>query len=141
MNRIKLLLFLMLTLLGGCAVPLEQARSTSLGARHLAAGETVSTELDLRCKKLDNQRTTWGAMGKGAAALAGGSGVSTIPLDGHRDAQIAMAATSAGLAAFSLTALYVEGKKEEAWARECAARPFSREPEGESPEVEESQLE
>lgn len=99
----------------GCSVSLEGARRES-GV--LGADSTPSE----RCIQLDNARTTWGAVAKGAAVVAGGTGVSTIPLHDEQGAQVAMAATSAAAAAVGAVAVYVAEQKGDAWSRECSNR-------------------
>lgn len=100
-------------LFSGCAVPLGTAqRDASL----LGAPQSASE----RCSSIDEARTVWGAVAKGAAILGGASGVSAIPLGDDRDAQIAVGITAAGAAVISAVAIYVAEQKGEAWARECS---------------------
>lgn len=113
------LLLLCAPLLSGCAASFEESRSAGLTERGM--GYSPSAEVEARCRALDDQRLVWGAIGKGTGVLSGGAGLSTIPVE-DRDAQVALAASSAGLLAFSLVATYVADAKGEEWARECSQR-------------------
>ncbi len=96
----------------GCAVPLERARRDGpvMGA---------SRVIPARCESLDDARTTWGAVAKGAAVVAGASGISAVPLE-TEEGQIAVASVGAAAAVVGAVAVYVAEQKGEAWARECS---------------------
>lgn len=98
-----------------CTVSLEGAKRES---KLLGTAPSPSD----RCIRLDNARTTWGAIAKGSAAVAGGTGISTIPLHDDQGAQAAMAATAAGAAALGAVAVYVAEQKGATWARECSSK-------------------
>lgn len=113
-QRLHLVLSLVLVcLVAGCAVPLESARRDGVLGAHPSSPD--------RCENLDNARTVWGAVAKGAAVAAGASGVAAIPLE-DQEARIAAASVAAGAAVVGAVAVYVSESKDEAWARECAAR-------------------
>ena len=114
---------LFIVLLSGCTVPLEKARTAGIEERkELGSAAPSAAESSDYCRRLDSSRTTWGAIAKGSALVAGGSGVSTIPLDDSREGQIALASTAATAAVVGGVAYYIAEKKGETWARDCSAR-------------------
>lgn len=107
-----ILALLSLTLLG-CAGSFETARSYGLSS---ASAESSGRE---RCESLDAQRTTWGAVAKGAAVLAGSGGIAALPIESE-DAQTALAIGALTAGTVSIISVYVAEQKGEAWARECS---------------------
>jgi hypothetical protein len=97
----------------GCAGSFEVARSYRLPRDDVAQVD------ELRCRAIDEQRIAWGAVAKGSAFLAGGSGVTAFPVEDDQ-ARFALAATAIAAGAASITAVYVSEQKAELWVRECA---------------------
>lgn len=97
-----------------CAGSLEATRPSTLGAQ----------EPSPYCQGLDSKRQTWGAVAKGAAVLAGASGVSTLPLQGDRyeTARIGVAAGGIGAAAVAAGAVFLSESAGDRWAEQCALR-------------------
>ena len=123
MTRIGLWLVVVLALVvSGCAGSLERARAD--GAL-LAAGAAepdpgAAAARVERCERLDRQHRTWGAVAKGAAVLAGASGLSTLPVeDQEARAALAAGAITAGAAAAAAVAMSEGAAK--SWARDCFA--------------------
>jgi hypothetical protein len=116
--RVALAVLAAAVLTGGCAGSLNEARSSGQAAR-VGAGEPKSTPD--RCASLDDRRAVWGGIGKGAAVLAGGSGISTLPLDEHPELQTGAAIGAAVMAAIAAGAVYVSESAGDSWARECSA--------------------
>ena len=113
-----LLLLVFAAWLSGCSSTLTQAKAD--GAAMRAAGELGTEQPTERCDKLDSQRTTWGAVAKGAAAAAVVAGGSTIPVSSDdREAQVGLAITAGVAATTAAVAVYVEEQKTAAWVREC----------------------
>lgn len=100
-----------------CTGSLQQAQASGVKARQVRLLAPGSAE---RCQTLDDRRITWGAVGKGAAVLAGASGISTLPVDDER-ADIGLAAGALTMAAVAAVAVVVEEGAGEAWARECSS--------------------
>lgn len=99
----------------GCAGSLESARPKTLSAE---------SEPSPYCQGLDSKRQTWGAVAKGAAVVAGASGVSTLPLEGDRyeTARIGVAAAGVGAAAVAAGAVFISEAAGDRWAEQCAVR-------------------
>lgn len=72
-----------------------------------------------RCVQLDDRRMWTGAVAKGSAALAGVSGLATIPLE-EGPAQTGVAIGGVVAAAVAAGAVYVSEGAGESWSRECA---------------------
>jgi hypothetical protein len=115
----NIILTLLSLVLFGCAGSFEEARLAGPPPRSSVPSKSAAQ--DDYCRGLDNERMTWGAISKGAAALSGASGVSAIPVEGE-DAKVALAVTSTGLAALAVVSFYVEEGKGEAWVRDCSQR-------------------
>lgn len=101
-------------LLSGCAGTFEEARLAGAPS----AGAQVATVDVGYCRQLDSSRTTWGAVAKGSAALAGASGIATIPTDSDRG-RVALASATLAAGAVSVVAVYVSEAKGAAWVRDC----------------------
>ncbi len=114
LGRATLAMFAVLCLVG-CAVPLESAR------REGALLGVSSAPTPGRCESLDDARTTWGAIAKGAAVVAGASGISALPVEDD-EARLALASVGVTGALVGAVAVYVAEAKGEAWARECSRR-------------------
>ena len=110
-----LLLLVALPATTGCAGSLEEARFAGLNPQARAAAPAPSA----RCQSLDNQHRTWGAIGKGAAVLAGAEGISTWPVQGQ-SAETALAISAGVTAAVAATAVYISEDVGTTWTRECA---------------------
>lgn len=115
------LVFLALGLLGaltlsGCAGTFEEARI----AGHAAAAPAAPSPSDVAyCRDLDGSRTTWGAIAKGSAALAGASGLATLPVDSERG-RLALGGATLAVGAVSVVAVYVSEAQGAAWVRDCS---------------------
>lgn len=104
------------TMLCGCAGSLEASKRTT-PKTSMAVGVTLSGY----CIGLDNGSRTWGAIAKGAVALSGAGGISTLPIpDTDKGARLAVLSASAGIAALGVVALFVQDSDTSAWARDCA---------------------
>ena len=115
------LVFLALGLLGaltlsGCATTFEEARLA--GATAAAPAAPSPTDVAY-CRDLDGSRTTWGAVAKGSAALAGTSGIGALEVEG-RDAQLAVAGAALGVGTLAVVAVYVSEAQGAAWVRDCS---------------------
>lgn len=100
----------------GCAGSLEASKKTAPKAT-LKAGVTLSDY----CLGLDNGARTWGAIGKGAVALSGATGISTLPVpDTDKNLRLALVTTSTVIAAVGVVALFVQDSETSDWARDCA---------------------
>ena len=114
-----LLLAIALVAVTGCAGSLEQQRAARLSERRLGIDQLPRDTA--RCESLDATRRDWGAVAKGAAVLAGGSGLSTLPVpDDEREAQIGLAAGALAMATLAAVAIAVEEGAATSWARECS---------------------
>lgn len=124
MNTLKLVVAtFFVVLLSGCTIPLEKARTSGIEQRkELGSAAPTAAESSEYCRRLDSARTTWGAIAKGSVLAAGASGVSTIPVEESREADIALASGSVAAAVIGGVAFYVSEKKGETWARDCSAR-------------------
>lgn len=103
MTRIALVLTLCLS---GCA---------SLHSQYRTVGYAPSPEY---CERLDSRFVTTGAIAAGAALGAGTSGLSTIATE-NRDARLALALTSVGLAMVSAAAGFASQQSASSYARDC----------------------
>ena len=113
------LVFVALGLLGaltlsGCAGTFEESRLA--GAPAAAAPSPADVAY---CRDLDSSRTTWGAVAKGSAALAGTSGIGALEVEG-RDAQLAVAGAALGVGTLAVVAVYVSEAQGAAWVRDCS---------------------
>jgi hypothetical protein len=99
-------------LLSGCGGSLSVARGPS---GMVAASPAISA----RCESLDARHRDWGSIAQGAAVLGGGSGLATLPLDGHEGAQLAVGVTGAVAAVVAAVAVAQVQGAAEAFAREC----------------------
>lgn len=75
---------------------------------------------DVECHSLDTQRRNWSAAAKGGVFLAGGAGLSEIPLG---DDKTARSIGIAGIVVSGLVAVVSQVEADgttESWARECA---------------------
>lgn len=98
-----LVLLLVASLLGGCAPSLAHSAATTPDATVAAVGSPDGLE---RCERL-SRAEFWLRVGTvGSAALAGGSGLSTIPAD--EDAAPVLATTAAG---FGVAAVVLESER------------------------------
>ncbi len=107
------LLFLALLAFGltGCAGTFEEAR--------LVAASPES-KLDVGyCRKLEDRRITWGAVGKGSALLAGASGLATLPVESS-DTRLAVGGAALGAGVIAAASVYVSEQAGEAWVRDCS---------------------
>lgn len=112
--RYALPVFLVAFLFGGCTMGFEEARVSSLRSTS-PRGDVLSQ----RCHRLDDRRQLWGGVAKGAAVVAGGAGIATIPAEG-RGARIGLAAGGVGAAAVAAGAVYVAELAGQSWAEECS---------------------
>jgi hypothetical protein len=103
-----------LLVLSGCAASFEESKLAGLDPQTRAAAPPPSD----RCMSLDSAHRTWGAIGKGAAVLAGAEGIATWPVDSD-DARIGLAVGAGVTAAVAATAVYVSEDYGSTWAREC----------------------
>ena len=102
--------------LSGCAGTFEEARL----AGPAAAAPAVPSPSDVAyCRELDSSRTTWGAVAKGSAALAGASGLATLPVDSERG-RLALGGATLAVGAVSVVAVYVSEAQGAAWVRDCS---------------------
>lgn len=78
------------------------------------------------CRRVDRAQATWGAIGKGAATLAGGGGLAVLPIDQEeKGLRISVAGAALAFAAFSVGALYAHDGYAETWARDCSPKPVA----------------
>lgn len=98
----------------GCAGRFEAAR---LSAPVRADAQSVDRAM---CRTLDDRAVVWGAIATGTAVVAGGAGLSTIPVKDD-EARIGIAIGAAVTAVLSGVSTYVSGKASEAWVREGCA--------------------
>ena len=99
----------------GCAGRFETAR---LSVPVRAEAQPVDRA---RCRTLDDRAVMWGAVATGTAVVAGGAGLSTIPVKDD-DARIGIAIGAAVTAVLSGVSTYVSSKASEAWVREGCAQ-------------------
>lgn len=97
----------------GCAGSLESARVAPMAMR-VTPAEQVQ-----RCQDLDREHMVWDGIGKVAALVAGGSGLSTIPVNDD-SARIGLVAGAVAASALSVYATTISTGAAEAWARECS---------------------
>jgi hypothetical protein len=97
-------------LVTGCAGSLEETRA------QIKLGAPPPSE---RCVRLDATRRDWGAVGKGAAVLAGASGLSTIPIE-DEGVRVGLAVGSVAMGAVAATAFAVAEGASSSWVRECS---------------------
>lgn len=116
------LLFLSLSA-PACAGSLETARTSGQRDRKVGAMAAPAGTPE-RCAELDDRHSLYGGVSATAAALAGVSGLSTIPLDDpdQRDLRTGVAAAGVGMAALAAGALFVSQQAATSWGRECASR-------------------
>lgn len=118
----KLGLIALAIALTGCGGSLEQARTAGKEVR-VTGSESYLAKLDPHCRKLDNQRATWGGAAKGLGFISGSSGLATIPIDDEdKAAQTAVISTAVVVGAATVLSVYVAEQKAAAWARECSER-------------------
>jgi hypothetical protein len=94
-------LWICAVLLGACSSPLARTAKTPE-----------------RCAELDNRRIGWGAVSKGAAVLAGSSGLATVPLDDGA-LRTGVALTGVAMAALATASVFVAESSTESFDREC----------------------
>ena len=75
-----------------------------------------------RCEQLDDRRMWWGGLAKGAAVVAGASGIATLPVKDSEEARIGLAVGALGAATVAAVAIAVEEGAASSWARECSVR-------------------
>ncbi len=102
--------------LSGCATTFEEARLAGAPAAAPAAPSPADVAY---CRELDSSRTTWGAVAKGSAALAGASGLATLPVDSERG-RLALGGATLAVGAVSVVAVYVSEAQGAAWVRDCS---------------------
>ena len=118
----KLLLGTVLVLLTtGCAGSLESARARS----QLIPRAASEARDEVRCRQLDDRRSLWGGLGKGALVFAGAEAAVTTQIDQmdrryQPGAKIAVISSAAAVAAFGTAAIYVSEEAGDRWAEECA---------------------
>lgn len=101
--------------LTGCAGTFEEAR---LAGAKAPTAATSPSDVSY-CRELDSSRTTWGAVAKGSAALAGASGLATLPVDSERG-RLALGGATLAVGAVSVVAVYVSEAQGAAWVRDCS---------------------
>jgi hypothetical protein len=109
--------------LTGCAGSLEESRTAGMNARRAGAADAKASSPE-RCQALDNRHQLAGMVGKGAAVLAGASGLAAIPVDDpdQRGLRAGLAIGSVTAAAVAAGALFVSEAAADSWARECASQ-------------------
>lgn len=113
-ERLRYFPILAVLLLTGCAGTFETSRLvTSRGS------SPSSSALSARCHQLDDRRQLYGGIAKGAAVVAGGVGLASIPAE-SKGARIGLAAGGVGAAAVAAGAVYVAELAGQSWAEECA---------------------
>ncbi len=108
MRKFTLLLALITIACGGT---FEEAKNPNV-----AVGAPPQSE---RCAELDDRAAFYGGAGKGAAVLAGGSGLATIATD-DKTARMVLAISSASMGAIAAGAGWVSSSASTSWARECS---------------------
>lgn len=101
--------------LPGCAGTFEEARI----ARPVGVSSAPIVDR-ARCRELDDRSTLWGAIATGSAVVAGGAGLSTIPVE-SRDGKIGLAIGAALTAVVGGISVYVSDRASKAWVREGCA--------------------
>jgi len=111
----------LILLLTGCAGSLETSRS-----RGQLVPRTASEPRDeARCRQLDDRRTLWGGLGKGALGLVTAEAAVTTQIDQldrryRPGAKIAVISSAAAVAAFGVAVIYVSEESGNRWAEECS---------------------
>lgn len=82
------------------------------------AGVPVATDRS-HCEAIDGRYQVWSALAKAGAALTGGAGLATIPVD-DQGARIGIAIGAAAVGAFTAAAVAVADGAAVEYARECA---------------------
>jgi len=106
----------MIFLLTGCGGHFEEAR----GPRSVTAG-APSPERFARCITLDDREAFYGGAAKGSAALAGASGLATVPTSDDR-AKLALGVSSAFLAAVAVTTGFIAESAATSYVSEGCAK-------------------
>ena len=114
------MLFVVAMMSFACAGSFEEAQLAGLKAKLPTAVAAIAPSA--RCVSLDSQHRTWGAIGKGAAVLAGAEGLVAIPID-SKGGRIALATGTAVTAAVAATAVYISEDAATTWAEECSLTP------------------
>lgn len=99
-------------LLGGCSPSLQ---SVAAEPRPRTVGAVDNSK---KCQRLSNYESALRYSSVGGAALAGGSGLATIPVEDD-SARHALAITAASMAAFAVTSEAIRGELATDFAREC----------------------
>lgn len=97
----------------GCAGSLEEAHRAGHPVRFAAVAEPSE-----HCQGLDRDRSLWTAVAAGAGVLAGGAGLTTIPVKDD-DGRVALVVSGVAATALAATALALETSATEAWVRDC----------------------
>lgn len=80
---------------------------------------TATPAPSARCIQLDERHATWGAIAKGAAVMAGASGLATIPVH-DQGARIAIGSGVVVAGTLAASAVFVSEAAAESWVRECS---------------------
>jgi hypothetical protein len=106
----------MIFLLTGCGGHFEEAR----GPRSVTIGAPPPA-LFARCITLDDREAFYGGAAKGTAALAGASGLATVPVSDDR-AKLALGVSSAVLAAVAVTTGFIAESSATSYVSEGCAK-------------------
>lgn len=105
--------FALAVALFGCAGSFEEAKTAGV-----PAGIKLAPPSE-RCVSLDDTHRMFGAVEKGAAFLAGGAGLATIP-EYDKTARVSVAIGAAAMGALAVTAAFVSQDAAVSWSRECS---------------------
>lgn len=116
---VLLLLILFCLPLTACAGSLQDARAAGRAERiALATSGAPVADNRAHCEAVDARYQTWSAIAKGGAALTGGAGISTLPVEDN-SARMGLAIGAAVAGAITAAAVAAADGAAAEFAREC----------------------
>lgn len=106
MKKVMFILIVCIFIFVNCS--LQQVRTTD-----------ISQEQQDKCEQIDTMYKMWGGFSAGFAILSGAGGVSTIPFDDNRDAQIGVGITSLVCGAFSAVSVWMQNSYAQDYTKYC----------------------
>lgn len=107
----------------GCLVPFSTACVASGSFEEAQSQQSIAASQaegpSKYCQRIDSGHRTWGMVSKGSMFLAGGSGIATVPVQ-NDDQELALAATTAGMATLAVISTFASEDFAEDWARDCS---------------------
>jgi hypothetical protein len=86
--------------------------------QHIRIVDQTQEQID-NCKQIDTMYKMWGGFAAGFAILSGAGGVSTIPFDDNKNAQIGIGITSLICGSFSAVSVWLQNSYAQDYINYC----------------------